>query len=49
MRSTMGAEMLTGLALMNIHHDKNIDIEQVITNFATKHPRRMKMVNILED
>ena len=26
-----------------------IDIDKVITIFATKHPRRMKLVNILED
>ena len=45
-RSTMGMEMLTGLALMNIHRHVDIDIDQVI--FATKHPRRMKL-NILED
>jgi len=48
-RSTMGTEMLTGLALMNTHRHINIDIDQVITLFATKHPRRMKFVNILED
>ena len=47
--STMDAEMLTGLAVMNIHHYKDIDIDQVITNFAAKHPRRTKLVNILED
>ena len=48
-RSTMGMEMLTGLALMNIHHHIDIDIDQVITIFATKHTRRMKLINILED
>ena len=48
-RSTMGMEMLTGLALMNIHRHIDIDIDQVITVFAAKHPRRMKLINILED
>ena len=45
----MGMEMLTGLALMNTHHHIYIDIDQVITLFATKHPRCLKFVNIIED
>jgi len=45
----MGMEMLTGLALMNIHRHIDIDIDQVITVFSTKYLRRMKLINILED
>ena len=41
--------MLTGLALMNIHRDIDIDIEAIITNFSINYPRRMKLANILED
>ena len=49
MRSTISAEMLPGLALMNIHRDVDIDIEAIITNFSIRHPRCMKLTNILED
>ena len=49
MRSTMLQERLTGLALMNIHSDIPISIDDIVTKFATKHPRRMKLTNILED
>ena len=49
MRSTMSEERLTGLALMNIHRDMNIDIDEVINIFAREHPRRMKMECILQD
>jgi len=45
----MYMEMLTGLALMNIHRHTDIDIDQVIIMFVIKCPRRMKLVNILED
>ena len=49
MRSTMKEERLTGLALMNVHADIPLSIEDVITKFAIKNPRRMKLVDILQD
>ena len=49
MCSTMKEERLTGLALMNVHADIPLSIEDVITKFAIKNPRRMKLVDILQD
>jgi len=48
-RSTMGEERLTGLALMNVHSDISLDINELIDVFASRHPRRMKLTNILDD
>ena len=48
LRSSMGQDRLTGLALLHIH-DIPIDIDQVIEEFALLHPRRMKLTNILND
>ena len=49
LRSAMGPERLTGLALLHIHKDIEISIEEVIHQFAIKHPRRMRLCNILSD
>lgn len=49
LRNTMGQERLNGLALMYVHRDKNMDIEQLIDLFAQMHPRRIRMANILHD
>ena len=45
----MGADRLTGLALLHVHRDTMVDIEEIIDNFYVAHPRRIKLVNILED
>ena len=44
-RSTMGDGRLTGLALMHVHQH----IDEIVNDFATMHPRRMKLANIFED
>ncbi|XP_014675618.1 PREDICTED: 52 kDa repressor of the inhibitor of the protein kinase-like [Priapulus caudatus] len=49
LRSSMGTVRMTGLALMLVHHDIDIDVEEVINMFARRHPRRMRMVNVLDD
>ena len=48
LRSSMGQDRLTGLALLHIH-DIPIDVDQIIEEFAILHPRRMKLTNILND
>ena len=48
LRSTMGQDRLTGLALLHIH-DIPINIDEVIEKFAILHPRCMKLTNILKD
>ena len=49
MRSTMGQQRFTGLALMHIHHSMDIDLDNIIDEFCQKHPRRMRLSNILKD
>ena len=48
-RSTMGQERLSGLALMNIHRDIPIAADAIVDSFARSHPRRMELVNIMND
>ena len=47
LRSTMGEERLNGLALMHTHRDMELNLEEIIDLFATRHPRWMNMMNIL--
>lgn len=51
LRSTMGEDRLTGLALMHIHQHITIEnhIDEIVNDFATMHPRRMRLANIFED
>ena len=39
MRATMSEDRLTGLALLYIHRDLEIDIEDVINRFGSKNRR----------
>ena len=47
----MTTERLTGLSLslLQIHRDIPVDLEVAIDEFCRRHPRRMQMVEILED
>ena len=47
----MTTERLTGLSLslLQIHHDIPVDLEVAIDELCRRHPRRMQMVEILED
>ncbi|XP_068703325.1 52 kDa repressor of the inhibitor of the protein kinase-like [Montipora foliosa] len=47
LRATMGEERLNGLALMHAHRDIPLDLDEIINLFASLHPRRMRMANIL--
>ena len=49
LRSSMGTDRLTGLALLHMHRDVPLDISEVIDEFARCHPRRLQMSNILTD
>ena len=49
LRSKMGQGRLNGLALMSIHRDLPLDIDDVINRFARMHPRRMELIDILDD
>lgn len=43
LRSTMGHERLSGLALLAVHYDMDIDCEHVLNHFARINPRRMQL------
>ena len=49
LRSTMGDERLTALSLLHLHRDIGVDINEVVDEFARRHPRRLQFVNILAD
>ena len=48
LRNTMGQSRLNGLALMHAHKSLPLDLNQIIDLFASLHPRRMRMANILD-
>ena len=43
LRSTMGHERLSGLALLTVHYDMDIDCEHIVNHFVRKNPRRMQL------
>ena len=49
LRSTMGQEGLSGLALMYIHRNLDVDIKNICKEFARRKPRRMVLPDILTD
>ena len=49
LRSSMGQERLSGLALMHIHYGMELDLDEIINIFARKRPRRMVLSDILCD
>jgi len=48
-RACMGQERLSSLALMHIHYQVKIVLDEVVNLFATKHPRRLELGTILRD
>ena len=49
LRSTMSQTRLTGLALLHIQYNMDIDFDEIIRRFARLRPRRMELANILSD
>jgi len=45
----MGQERLSSLALLHIHYQVKIDLDEVVNLFATKHLRRLELGTILKD
>jgi hypothetical protein len=43
----MGQDRLSSLALIHIHHDMPIDLDEVVNIFSTKHPCRLELGNVL--
>ena len=42
-RSSMGNERLSSLTLLHMHQDIPVDVEEVIDEFARRHPRRIQL------
>ena len=49
MRSTMGNDRLTSIALLHLQRDVSVEVPTVIDEFARLHPRRLELGNILSD
>lgn len=48
MRSTISETRLIGLVLLHIHYNiMGMCTDEIICQFATLHPRKMELVNIL--
>ena len=41
LRSSMGQERFSGLALMHIHYSMKLNLEEIVNIFARQNPRRM--------
>ena len=47
MHASMGKDRLSHLALLHIHYDVPIDIDNVVDNYARLHPRRLEIDSVL--
>ena len=48
-RSTMANDRLTGLALLNVHYEKEIDIDRLIDVFASKFKHSLILGDIIDE
>ena len=46
-RNTMSENRLNGLAMLNVHREASVDVNEVIDRFARRNPRKMKLIDIL--
>ena len=46
-RSTIGQERRSGLALIHIHQEMDLDLKEIVNIFAQRYPRRLKLLDIL--
>ena len=49
LRSSMSQERLSSLALAGIHREIELDPEKILDRFAINNPRRMELIDILDD
>ena len=49
LRSTMTQKRFSSLALLHARRDFKLDLDAIIDKFATKHPRRMQLIDIVND
>ena len=45
----MSEKRLIGVALMSIHREISINLDEVVTSFTREHPRRFKLIDLLDD
>ena len=45
LRTTVTTERFSGLALINIHHEKPVDYDAVVKKFAEQQPQRMLLAD----
>lgn len=44
----MGKQRLANLALIHIHYDKEISLEEVVDKYAQLHPRRIELDSLIK-
>ena len=49
LRTTMGQQRMTGLALMHIKYGMDLNLDEIVSIFARQHPQRMLLQDILTD
>ena len=47
LHSTVSNECLSGLTLLCLHRDINIKVEDILDEFARRHPRKLKLTDVL--
>ena len=45
----MTTERLTSLALMHIHYEHNVDLDEVVDIFSKLHPRCLVLSSVIND
>ena len=48
MLASMGKQRLAVLALIHIHYDKEISLEEVVDKYAQLHPRRIELDSLIK-
>ena len=48
MRASMGKSRLSHLALLHIHYDMQVDLDEVVDCYACLHPRRMELDSLIK-
>ena len=46
-RASMTEERITNLALIHIHYETSVDLEEVVQKFAERNSRRLELNNII--
>ena len=48
MRASMGTSRLSSLALLHVHYDREVNLEEFVHLFAAMHPRRMELDSLVK-